>query len=184
MGEPTLTVIGTAAAEEKNYCHTVGMALTGFEDEVAWDLDIATLSALQVDNLNVALPWTELEIAAIKDASDGYQITVELTLAFDSDFAADAVNGMCFGVTPELNGGFCFWWVGTGVEVDMKILLGGMGVQWFPYEYWSGAIFPTTDNGQELLGTAHGLNLVPNVTGANAVTGSLLTGETMTATWY
>ena len=40
----TLTAIGTATADI--YCNTVEMSLTGFEDEVAWDVDIAAASAL------------------------------------------------------------------------------------------------------------------------------------------
>ena len=134
--------------------------------------------------MDVALPWTTDEIAVIKAASDGYKVTVKLTLEEDSDYDTGSWNAMCFGVTPDLNGGFCIWWVGTGILADMEILLGGMGVQWIPYEYWSSAVWPTNDVGSSLSGPTVGLSMEPIVTGTNGGTNSLATGAEIRASWY
>ena len=81
----TFTVIGPAAGFADRHCHTAEIELKGFLDETTWDADIATISAARVDNQDDPNPFTAEEIAAIKGASDGYKLTVKLTMVQNAE---------------------------------------------------------------------------------------------------
>ena len=59
-----------------------------------------------------------------------------------------------------------------------------MGVQWSPFEYWSGATYPTTEVGQEVRATEHGLRLTPDVIFVEGDANSMATDAELQAEWY
>ena len=114
--------------------------------------------------------------------TDGYRAIISLTLIEAGDIDETRPNGMCFGVTPNEYGGYCFLYFGDSSTTDL-IAQDSIYLQWFPFLEWTDSYWPGVDLGEFLDIDRSGIVFDPDVRESGAV-GGMAVGAVIEATWY
>jgi hypothetical protein len=143
-----------------------------------------TGTATFADDLNYLITaegWTDSVKDTLLDHSDGYKVIETQTLGQAGTDTDGANNGVCFGIDPAINGGYCHIYQGDGNADQIKVA--GHYVRWIPAADWDAVTYPGTGVGWALSVENDAIVLSPDCSAAACAAG-MESGDIISAEWY